>query len=787
MDKKKKIGKGLLLAVGIFALTVLPLQAQNPERIQFCAYECPQESDTITLFFNLIDVDGSHLTDLNIGSLYEHLRLVESGHEIRSGEFRRASGIRIPKEQTISVLVDRGIDRNGKEQIYEAIGDLVNSAPDSCIYLSFFDDEVTKAKLVTKSNYRDFSAEFNRESAQRFFYNALYYKLKEFNAGSGGLEADDYNPEIVRRANAHNDKNAMFVFIDGHETDDFRGPIQVGTLTREAGAMSIKPTIYAFYYVIGNDLDGDLRETLQNVTGESDMMNFPRGKYVSSDNRDEILKEIGEAQKALEYDFAFSYKAFDKSYQGKETFSAKWDGSPMAKEAEFSIGTPENPWPRRPETGADIFLKFCVALLATFLTIAFFFAIMKILIPFIKSKTFSAKYYKKYEPEYGIQKRICCYCKQPIIPGQPVVAKCEHVMHVHCWEENDYRCAEYGQNCKTGIQEHVCWDELFTKASFRDCHQAISGILAGLFGWIVYELMGRGAFPGVAEGITNTFLTVGEKTSMLHGLCVSKVQSFLAIGMLLGFFLSLLFRYNEEYRKKNATIYFKIIALSLLSGLIGWLAFAVGGIILCMFALSLTTPVIPWYCSLPAYLLFSVCAALSLTIKTSIPIKSAMLGGLLSAVIGFLVLYFSNIAANSHPWMNMLLDFIIYGGGLGASLVTVRMLAEKYFLVIQNGPKAGTRIPIHKWMNATGGGNKVTIGMTGDCEIQMNWEKTNKVAKEHAVLYIDQAKSLPMIKPLAQGVIYNSRATLPAKRPGPLINGDTFQIGDTIFLYEETD
>lgn len=31
----------------------------------------------------------------------------------------------------------------------------------------------------------------------------------------------------------------------------------------------------------------------------------------------------------------------------------------------------------------------------------------------------------------------------------------------------------------------------------------------------------------------------------------------------------------------------------------------------------------------------------------------------------------------------MLLDFIIYGGGLGASLVTVRMLAEKYFLVIQ--------------------------------------------------------------------------------------------------------
>jgi hypothetical protein len=138
-------------------------------------------------------------------------------------------------------------------------------------------------------------------------------------------------------------------------------------------------------------------------------------------------------------------------------------------------------------------------------------------------------------------------------------------------------------------------------------------------------------------------------------------------------------------------------------------------------------------------------------------------------------------------WMNMLLDFIIYGGGLGASLVTVRMLAEKYFLVIQNGVKAGQRIPIHKWMNATGGGNKVSIGMTGECEIQMNWEKSNKVAKEHAQLFIDHNKDLPMIKPLATGVIYNMRNELPVGKPSVLANGDTFKIGDTIFQYVESD
>ena len=225
----------------------------------------------------------------------------------------------------------------------------------------------------------------------------------------------------------------------------------------------------------------------------------------------------------------------------------------------------------------------------------------------------------------------------------------------------------------------------------------------------------------------------------------------------------------------------------MLSGIIGMAAFAIGAIILCMLLSAFNLTYIPWYCSLPAYLLFSVCVSLSLTIKSSIPIKSAMIGGVCSAFIGFLVLYFSSITSSRYGWVNMLLDFVIYGGGLGASLVTVRMLAEKYFLVIKNGVKAGQKIPIHKWMNATGGGNKVSIGMTGECEIQMNWEKSNKVAKEHAQLYIDHDRFLPIIKPLATGVTYNTRAELPVGKPSVLSNGDTFKIGDTIFQYVENE
>jgi len=377
-------------------------------------------------------------------------------------------------------------------------------------------------------------------------------------------------------------------------------------------------------------------------------------------------------------------------------------------------------------------------------------------------------------------------------------------MHVDCWKQNGFKCVEYGQNCKDGIQDHVAWKEMFSKSSLRDTYQTLAGILAAFVSWIIFELTGNGLFPSIGKGIANAFFTNEEQKGNLMEDCAVKVSALLTIGLLLGFFLSLVFRYFDEYRKKDAKIYLKIVGMSLLSGIIGMAAMAVGGIIFCLLLSAVGTTYIPWYCSLPAYILFSVCVPLSLTIKSSIPMKSALIGGLISAAIGFIVLMCGSIG--NVGWLNMLLDFIIYGGGLGASLVTVRMLAERYFLLIKNGVKAGQKIPIHKWMNATGGGNKVTIGATGDCEVQMNWEKSNKVtigatgdcevqmnweksnkvAKEHVKLFIDKDKMLPMLKALVPGVLYNMRSELPANKETVLSNGDTFKIGDTIFEYVES-
>ena len=793
MDKKKTLIQRFFVACLLFFIAATTVSAQNVKQIKFCdkKYEYGIGKDSITLYFNVLDLEDKPIRNLKESELSNYLVIKEDGNIIsptRSKTFQISTGQRIPSEFTFSVLVDLSIPKAGKAKIYDAICKLVESAPNGCVYLSFFGDEVTPSVALTKDNVTKFKDSFNKTSENKYFYGALYAKLAEFSKSKAEFEesvitSSDYkrNSEISQRAYKNQDQNILFVFAEGYKSPTIEENIAFLEVTEyQKGTTHIVPKVFAFYYTEEGQ-DADIENVLQGVCNPH--VEGHEGKYMPANDMAQVLNDFMEVVNDQMYDYAFVYKATDsKKYFGKTSYVAEWKGDALGK-GEFSIGSAEQPWPEHSESTMDTLIKFLIAILVTLLTIAFFFAVMKVLVPFIQSKAFEVKYYKKYVPEANVSRRICHYCKQEIQEGQSIVVKCKHIMHVHCWQQNGYKCAEYGQNCKTGIQSHVEWKELLTWKSLKDCHQTMAGIFAGFISWVLYELAGRGGFDGLSKTIVSTFYTPKEGLPDLSTECIGKTSAFLTIGLLLGFFLSMIFRYNDEYRKKDWKIALKIVGLSLLTSLIGVIAFAIGADILCSLLSAIGTTYIPWYCSFPAYILFSVGVALALTIKSSIPMKSALIGGGVSSIIGFIVLYFSSFAGQ----MNMLLDFIIYGGGLGASLVTVRMLAEKYFLVIQNGVRAGQRIPIHKWMNATGGGNKVSIGMTGDCEIQMNWEKSNKVAKEHVQLFIDHERQLPMIKPLATGVIYNTRAELPVGKPNVLSNGDNFKVGDTIFQYVETE
>jgi hypothetical protein len=792
MDTKKKIE--MLLSTVFASLFSWMAVAQDVASIRLMDKQYSYEplKDSITVFFNILDSKGERERTLAPEELARYFLLKEDGQiipEDRRMLSRVGAGQRIPSNYTFSVLVDLGIPGKGKEQIADLVGELVASAPDSCVYLSFFGDDVRSTQLVSKGSYPKLRQTFRESASNKYLYSALYAKLSEFDYAEAAL--DGYvkrqpgyqrNRDVSDRALLHPDRNILFVFTEGHRRPTLEENLAFLEVSEyQANPNHTVPVVYAFYYTE----DGNNPEIHRLLEGICTPAGFPgrKGAYMPADNMEQVMQDFEQVVNEKSYDYAFTYKIPEKkTYAGRTVYLAEWKGSPKGEES-FSIGSPERPWPERPETAGGSAVKYLVALLVAFLVFAFFFLVTKVAIPWIRSKSFENKYYKYYVPEENVRRRVCHFCSQEIMSGQRIVVRCKHIMHVECWKQNDYRCSEYGQNCKEGIQAHVHWKELFTKRSFRDSLQTLSGIGAALVAWLVYELMRRGGFKALAEWIVGFSLKDGLQESLYMD-CVEKASAFLMIGLLLGFFLSLAFRYNDEYRTKDWKIMLKILGLSFVTGLIGMLAFALGAILLCVLLSVAGTAYIPWYCSLPAYVLFSLAVAAILSWQSSIPLKSALLGGGIASVIGFIVLFFTS---STTGWMNMLLDFIIYGGGLGASLVTVRILSERYFLVIQNGIRAGQRIPIHKWMNATGGGNKVSIGMTGECEIQMNWEKSNKVAKEHARLYIDQEKTLPVIKPLATGVLFNSRTELPVGKTCILSNGDTFKIGDTIFQYVESE
>ena len=554
MDKKKKISAIKALLVSLLLVWTFPTIAQDIHSIRLADkyYDYGVGNDSITLYLKVLDPNDKRCNFVDASDLNNHFGLVENEDTIPRDKWTvkaLTEGKRIPSDYTISVLVDLGIPQSGKKDIYEAVQTLVESAHDSCVYLSFFGDKVSNSHLVTKKNYKEFYDQFGESAQSKFFYSALYAKLTEFNFGNAEHDEDvkaqngyKKDERIFLRAKDAIDKNLLFIFTEGNKIPEYE-KLDFVEITDYQGSADILPKVYAFFYDAGNGIDEDMERTLKGVThpldANYDSIPHRQGEYMRSDNINTVLKKFSDVIKNEMYDFALSYKVpQDRSYAGKVNYTALWDGEAKGSET-FSIGTHEKPWPKRQDTVVSSASKYLIALLVTFLTIVMFIVIMKIIIPAIKSMIFSAKHYKKHKPIENVRTMICPMCRCEILPGQKVVTKCRHIMHVRCWKVNDYKCVEYGQNCKEGIQDHVQWGSLFSKETLRDCFLTIMGICASLVSWVIYEVSGRGFFDGLASAFVRAFFDTNGQGMGIANNCTTLVSSFLSIGLLLGFFQSL--------------------------------------------------------------------------------------------------------------------------------------------------------------------------------------------------------------------------------------------------------
>jgi len=749
-----------------------------------------EKADTLFLCFRITDM-GSNKKVFWSQLSNEQFNIVEEGYtwpnkDIIIERISQRSGNetgRISQNVAFWFMVDRGrtISNSDMESMKAAIQKTVENLPDSCAYISFFDRSAVEKCLITKDNFFQFEKEFKVIPETRDLYQGIMNNFEKF--------AKD---TLLHKKNGRDIAKYLLVFTDGKiNLNSFS---EIDNLDRSGDFIknidNVYPNqvqIHAFRYGTGSSL---VDKILDDICLQRHIPEL-KGGFYPAENVAGIVDSLRGFVNNLsaDYDLILINNNKNRIYNGK-TFSLQIGINEGDRKAtgkiDYVIASKENP------TGPgikndNIYITIFLGVIILF--IAFF--IMKVIIPYFISRTdrFEKKFIKPYEPIHTNEGEVyetCSFCQEPLERGELIVTKCSHKIHWDCWKENGYKCVEYGQNCKDGIQYHFDKKNPFDmKKSPYYLKWAMSGLVTGFLTWAIFKISTDwNIFSGFIKFLVDSFYPERLKEAIegthvvlnnVYQTYNSKITGLLLAGILLGFVLTFLFSYINDFRRKNISVIFSLFFRALIGALVGFATFLLGS----MVCIALGKVGNVWWLDAIPWILFGGSIALCLSVKTTIKWQDALIGGLISGVVSFVILYTTSF----FPVFGVMFSFMLCSAGLGISIIARHHLAQKYFLLYKGEGREG-EIAIHKWMNDSGGNNEVTIGKSTHCVIQMNWDRSENIPEKQAKLYIDPKRRVPMIKAIENGMIFDGRDARKDDQM-PLKHGVKFVIGNTKFQYIE--
>lgn len=697
---------------------------------------------------------------------------------------------------SIMLLIDRSstVPENLMSAQRDVVRSFMNAMPDTKLYISFMNDgTVTQTMRVDSTSFIDYiTTDFNPGNChgEKNLYRSILSRLQELSG-----EKQTYYPEVPSHRDFESDEGdkILFVFTDGKVKNDkgeYYGGLEEQLELREdywnwedaiLDGKEKNIPVYCVYIGEKENLDGELKNTLGSLCisgGEDDM----KGHFYTTLSPDSLENLMMGTLDSIASDYRLVlYNPEGKLYDGAK-LALKLSlidaaGNEMAYgERNYSLGSVMAPL-KVQYRNVSFWHIFLIGLLLGLLLLVTVYAVVQYLIPYISYKQFEKKYIVPFSASaFGVKREQCMYCKGFFVEGDPVVTKCEHHMHKHCWEKNRYRCIEYGHQCKTGIH-------FYDKEHLSDPQNAshflpwiIAGLVSGLFSWLFFRIFHSfELFTSLMAMITESVYPFeGEVDVSIVNAAVTKTSGWLQGGISLGFFLTLAFGYVVEYRKKDSRVIGQLLLRSLCGTIMGFLAFLLGILIVVASGKHETCLWLDWI----PWLFFAVVISLVLWYRSEVKLKSALIGGSLSILFSFLVMYV--FTGNYTP----VFGYMVYATGFGCSIAVVHFRSQKYFLRIDGSVKERD-IAIYKWMSATGGFNHVSIGKSIKCVLQMNWDKSEGISDRAVELYLDKNER-PILHVLDEGVTQNGRGL--AKGTELILKqGSEFTIGQTRFTYIEKD
>lgn len=694
-------------------------------------------------------------------------------------------------------LVDRSgsISQDVLDKQYYQIDNMVKLLPNTKMYLAFMDSTLTESIPINQNTLKEQVYEFSvRKGTEAYLYKAILAKMEEL----AKAPANHYTKVRHNPALQDSTQKILFVFTDGkvtHEdgsfigTDFFKWKMEISELAEKQEQHEFPFIPIHCIYIGESTAIENIKDEMEALCAASPARDAISGKFHQLFDVSQLQETLIGTIDSIAADYRLVLKNPEgKMYDGSEqmlTIILKDNENTKAiGNLRYTFGNQHIPIVVSSNTKSNSNWGIILTgLICGLIFTALIYLILQYLIPWIQYRVFCKKYIVKYKHDkYGsdVEKQHCYHCKEAFQDGDDIVVKCEHVVHLECWKENRNRCPEYGvHNCTKGIH-------YYNQDKLSDSRNApyflpwlIYGLFAGLVSWICMRIFySETLFAGLIQGFTQIFHNVQDNAAGIDvsGAFIPKIQAMLLCGIVLGFFITFFFSCQIEFRKKNLKIWALILLRSLGGGFIGFLAFLIGSGIIIFLGKDtncIYTDWIPWA-------IFAVGIAFTLSFKTDINLKSALLGGLISVLISFIVLYAATFAKE----ILSMFSYMIYAAGFGIAIAIVHHISEKYFLRV-SGPIKERDIAIYKWMSVSGGFNKVTIGKSIDCILEMNWDDADNIADKQVEIYLENDR--PYCKALAEGTRLSSGQMLPKNQVIFLSHGTEFTIGNSTFTYIEKD
>lgn len=677
----------------------------------------------------------------------------------------------------------------------QMVGSIVKALPDTRLYIAYMmDGKVTRTeRLDTLSYANSHLTNFYKgsQSGEKNLYRSILSKLQELSG-----EEQTYYGDVASLPDFKDDKGekVMFVFTDGkiqNAQGEYYGGDYDYSLCRNE------------YFKREADIRNDLRENIPIhcvYVGDTAALNETLAidlEALCSTGKDEEMK--GKFYQTLTPDslqglmmgtldsLAADYRLVLVNPEGKVYDGSRLTlmltlngegGSVMAqggKDYGYASKTGPATSSYKDKSGWNTIL---IGLLLGLLLISLTYAILQYVVPFFGYKQFLKKYvvtYSKVKKADAVDQK-CFYCKGSFENDDVIVVKCDHWVHKECWDENHNRCPEYGRHkCTKGIHYYNQEKKSDPKNATHYLQWILGGFLAGLASWLGFKALDAGGvFVGLMETITTALYPFeGEADLAVVAAMATKTAGWLQGGACLGFFLVLAFSYVLEFRKIDAKVVGMLLLRSFVGAVIGCAAFMLGTLIVILCGKEYSC----WWIDWIPWLFFALATSVVVWYKTEIELKSALIGGAVSVLFSFIVMFVLTGEITS------MFSYMIYGAGLGCAIAVVHFASEKYFLRIDGCIKE-REIAIYKWMSVTGGFNRVSIGKSPKCVLQMNWDSTEDISDRAVELYLENDR--PYCQVLDAGVTQQGR-TIPKGTKLLLTQGSEFSIGKTRFTYIEKD